>query len=1687
MGVVLGLAAPVSHYQSKNVNVAVRAKWAGTSILLEASELLAKERKDFFWQFLELQIAAAHPHQGAATGEQEQVFTATDQECVHQIVEQGSSLLGPSLSPLFRLSLSLRSASPKVLLYQQLAQESLAAAAPHNNFLSHTTTTPNSESVPNEEETDPQHFTPKPYVADRWSISKSPVAPNGGTGSFCCWVDTSSGILLQESELLDWLKLIKKRSPDVDKKQQPEIFEFDHIYPSGSEDADFSAVLYGSYGVPCFARFHSLLVAASKQGEIVYVVRPVLPTGCKSKVDTCARVGVDQPVNLGGFGVELALKNMEYKAIDDSEVKKGDIGDETLSEDLGEEVRGFIFSKLLERKPELAGELLTFRDHLLSAGVAETMNVWELKDLGYQTAQRIIRASEPLKLMQEINQNFPNLVSSLSRMQVNETIKDEIVSNQQMLPPGKNLVAINGAVINLETVDIFSLIDLVQGELSLASSITSLKIPQRVVRQFLQLPEPSEQGGTRLDFRSTEHVHYLNNIEEDQKYKRWRTNLNELLMPVFPGQMRSIRKNLFHAIYIVDPASPDGLLALENMFYLHSSNVPIRFGVILLSTKALEQNEAFKENSLIEDGSEEREAGIDVNDRQDLSTLVIRLFLQVKEDYGLESAFSLLNSLRVAWGGEAEEENEPVEMSHVEDAFSEFMRTKGKEVSNKAMTHLEELLSGDAYKKQAVESSGFVDKLGLSKMHPCLLMNGVVYGPNQVQTAAIPAMNDELPKIQEGVYYRAISQRTDVLDFFLSENGQPRYNPQIVAAPKGERKFVDLALPIAENDQVVDRLQYLHHPGTEDDVKPVTHWLALDIRKSAGIHLLQQALHHLSSGTKKGRIGILHNSKRSESEPSLLTRIVMVATQSPRRAKVVPFLQRLLTLNKVINNLPLSQGKSEDEVVQEVVKLADEMGLRIADFKDAIASPSSRQAALDQISEEGNFLSRVFGLKPGVDAVITNGQVFIQEEGKYFVAEDFVLLETVEYDKRVKPVEELVEKIEWESVEPDDLTSEFLSTVVMAVSSSMSTRSRSSETVRFGLLKADHSAIIREVENSPIHVDAVIDPLSSAGQKITPFLVLLQDWIQPSMRIILNPMNSLADLPLKNFYRFVVPTKDVYTAEGDLTPGPFALFSNMPPSRTLTMNLDVPEPWLVESVVALHDLDNIVLEKLGNAKTMYAVYELEALVLTGHCSEPDSNEPPRGLQLLLGTNGHPHMVDTIVMANLGYWQLKAAPGVWNLALAAGRSTELYTLSGVHEGTDKGPLTRHIVIADFQGQPVRLKVVKKKGQEGEKILDSDNSQMDNIPPEGKKTEKNKFLQWASGLLGLGSKSSELKHDMNLGDGSSKIVRSGEVINIFSIASGHLYERFLKIMMLSVLKNTRRPVKFWFIKNYLSPQFKGLIPHMAQEYGFEYDLVTYKWPSWLHKQSEKQRIIWAYKILFLDVLFPLSLKKVIYVDADQIVRTDMGELYDMDIRGRPLAYTPFCDNNREMDGYRFWNQGFWRDHLQGKPYHISALYVVDLVRFRKSAAGDNLRVYYESLSKDPNSLSNLDQDLPNYAQHTVPIFSLPQQWLWCESWCGNATKAYAKTIDLCNNPMTKEPKLEGARRIVPEWVGLDEEARQFTARIESQHFIPPSSMPGSSIPVDDYRALHEEDPQVDNTIDVTETTTSSSTIRETASEL
>lgn len=58
---------------------------------------------------------------------------------------------------------------------------------------------------------------------------------------------------------------------------------------------------------------------------------------------------------------------------------------------------------------------------------------------------------------------------------------------------------------------------------------------------------------------------------------------------------------------------------------------------------------------------------------------------------------------------------------------------------------------------------------------------------------------------------------------------------------------------------------------------------------------------------------------------------------------------------------------------------------------------------------------------------------------------------------------------------------------------------------------------------------------------------------------------------------------------------------------------------------------------------------------------------PRGVQLHLGTAAQPRLVDTLVMANLGYFQLKAAPGVFALRLAPGRSADLYVVDNSTAG------------------------------------------------------------------------------------------------------------------------------------------------------------------------------------------------------------------------------------------------------------------------------------------------------------------------------------------------------------------------------------------------------------------------------------
>ncbi|CCJ29871.1 unnamed protein product [Pneumocystis jirovecii] len=555
--------------------------------------------------------------------------------------------------------------------------------------------------------------------------------------------------------------------------------------------------------------------------------------------------------------------------------------------------------------------------------------------------------------------------------------------------------------------------------------------------------------------------------------------------------------------------------------------------------------------------------------------------------------------------------------------------------------------------------------------------------------------------------------------------------------------------------------------------------------------------------------------------------------------------------------------------------------------------------------------------------------------------------------------------------------------------------------------------------NSAFEVKVVLDPLNEISQKLVPVLKVLEQMEGVYIEVYLNPLQKISKLSINRFYRYVLQSSLKFNIDGDLI-YPSAIFERLPISHLYTIDYDFPGSWIVTQKRSIYDLDNLLLSDLFSKKIkeVVVIYELKYILIEGHAEEIGL-KTPSGIQLALKTKNNIFITDTIVMSNFGYFQFKANPGVFKIDIITKESNDILKILKISDKLGSNNFKKEIILESFEGLTIFPTFIRYSGKN--RILNLE--------------ELNKFEDNDFELENTTLKFMQSKHS----SGSTfdiPVQKFHAEINIFSIASGHLYERFLYIMILSVLKHTKHTVKVWFIENFLSSSFKNFLPYVANEFGFQYELITYRWPYWLRSQKEKQRQIWGYKILFLDVLFPLELDNIIFVDADQIVRTDLKELVDMDLQGAPYGYTPMCDSRKEMEDYRFWKKGYWKSHLKGKPYHISALYVVDLKKFREIGAGDILRQHYQALSQDPESLSNLDQDLPNNLQDLLPIFSLPQNWLWCKTWCSDESLKDAKTIDLCNNPMTKESKLERARNQVPEWNEYDKIVANLIARILEQ---------------------------------------------------
>ena len=1327
---------------------------------------------------------------------------------------------------------------------------------------------------------------------------------------------------------------------------------FDRVL--GDTNSDRPSVLYGDITSNSFREFHKTISKTAKEGKTSYRVRYKPMQSITPK-----------PLTVSGYGVELALKRTDYIVIDDRQEGEEQAdgtpqsGEATLSEEDVSDLRPLSSSELLR--------------------------------LGMKAASFVMGSDVPFDTLARLSQDFPKHSSAIAGMNIsNDFIQEHIKNRETILPPGFNVLWINGVQIMPRHFNPYSLLEHLRRERKMINGVRELGLSGPEAIDLLsheaitasQVDQETQRYDWRDEIEGGDVIMWLNDIEKDKRYEEWSSSVNALLQRTYPGQLPPVRRDVHNLVIPVDLSNyADVLLVAENLQNFVKRKLPIRFGLVpqVKSPAGTEQ---------------------------------ARTVYHLLETYGLTAA---LDYLEESVQGAGRKLGSPQEQY-----FNKAVEGRKLRRDHVALTLLA-VLSNDGLHSRLVSAEAYLRRLGATGSPPPIFMNGV---PIPRTDEWLQMMSDRLTRdnrlVQQAIFEESLTEGDYLPDLFLVKASLRRV-PVVVPEDDADIRHIDLGdlpefmeLPITPANKDTIEREFVHMT------------VFADFDTFGGFEQMMEAW-LFQKQHDNVELAFLHVPG---DQPSGQT-----AGSLYDQAAGVDFVRSILDRCDTL--------VSEERLASEELQSREDLSFaqRQTIYKSMFEAGSGQSTA-DADKEAHTFwapfrrIVQAVGIRPGQKALVINGRVVgpLEEPSTSLEVEDLEVLYAYERKKRLLPASLAIKGLSLEDKASTPFAFAKISNLIALsqVSDVPEGIFEAAPTVRsniFNKFNSTYTAVkVGDIDNANIQIFASIDPASELAQRWIPIIKTLSELEGVYTCLFLNPRERLEELPVKRFYRQVLESKPTFEEDGSLL-GLSAHFAGLPADALLNMGMDLPPSWLVGPQESVHDLDNIKLSAVKAGTDIEATYELEHILIEGHSRDTTLGPPPRGAQLVLGTDLNHHFSDTIIMANLGYFQFKANPGVYNLALQKGRSEDIFHIDSAGTlgySAQPGDNGTEIALMSFRGATLFPRLSRKEGMEEEDVLEASKSALENLAGGADK------LLAQAGLPGTKaseyfSKAAKFSSSLFSGIGQSTDISTETKadINIFSVASGHLYERMLNIMMVSVMKHTKHTVKFWFIEQFLSPSFKDFLPVLAKEYGFKYEMVMYKWPHWLRAQKEKQREIWGYKILFLDVLFPLDLDKVIFVDADQIVRTDMYELVQHDLKGAPYGFTPMCDSRTEMEGFRFWKQGYWKNFLRGLPYHISALYVVDLKRFRQIAAGDRLRGQYQQLSADPNSLSNLDQDLPNHMQMVLPIHSLPQEWLWCETWCSDEALKDAKTIDLCNNPQTKEPKLGRARRQVPEWTVYDDE--------------------------------------------------------------
>jgi len=1116
-------------------------------------------------------------------------------------------------------------------------------------------------------------------------------------------------VVYNQNDYLDKLSFVKEKfnsvnegnvTLDVDSLLLPGETTYSY---DGADDSsvDKLVIFYANFGSTSFVTFFELL----QTEKVPFVVRHL------GDIHYEEALVKNKQTLLHGYGVRLDIRNIEYRAFDDSSSpsqQKSPEKQETSSEEDNIPKNSFLAGvnvSLLEQRHGTAfsKQVLVelYKKHSQFQQDQQTLpHAYQRRRLSIQASHVICSQTDALKTLQEISQNLPSYANLLSRIDIksndyNQEV-NEFASQIKELPFVKQSLTpfvfyVNGRRIFIErpSFNVFELLQVIEEESVLVDHLYTHFGPVyfNELLQFLELGpdanydkynknssnedmsdddkddgevddydtdtdemEPSTDGQSKLRIDVgrtspyTKPILYLNNIERDEQYYQYPPQLQNLLFGSY-----YVRRNLIHLMIVLDPfqvSSKDLIVLNIAQEFVFEKGLPIRFGVIFVN---------------LDEEEEEENGKVKMYEILYLYQLLLKEYDSTMVMSCLIQFFTILET--------KDERMSKEEVWELHNSFSHLRSSIRKKLFAKDL--------------QDVKSHYFdnvVEFVKAKNIQPhASFMNGLPFNTARNSKQELTQkfhyiVQNDISLIVNSMMQGLISDHSprSLYSFLLKGNNvYKKYHSLLTETSQEDKIYLDtpLNMTIITNDNKESNFLEYYIITARLDLNSLQGWkLAKEF-----VELMQD------TSLKDAWIGYTILPIQTNSSKQTMSQLYYCSQQKIFSQK------DLLKFIQIAMNF-FDSGKSLNEFVEgekdnyAFLKTTSEVCENLQDFDYTFI---------------GNNLLSVNGRTTVISTVSKT---------------DLELLHELE-SSRTRFISSLLKPHFPTNVELALQVDKFATFFSKFDGSKFEPKRKQVKRTNISLLLDN---LFKEKKNPlefqwnrkdsqrKVSVTVVLDPLTEATQRVTPLLVAIRDHLKLPLRLILSPrleLNSEDSLPISSYYRFVA---------NPFLSQPEANFRNLPWNHVLTLRMDVPEPWNVQQSYAIQDTDNLRCSDLlgcgdyafqitrlaesnkDGSKTIIVdqeeilhdvskvSYELNSLLFFGQCYDRKGGDPPNGLQLTLRPLGDVEKgseadeveifqnsfmqttlkkdapkdySDTLVMKNLGYWQLRANPGVWLLQIA----------------------------------------------------------------------------------------------------------------------------------------------------------------------------------------------------------------------------------------------------------------------------------------------------------------------------------------------------------------------------------------------------------------------------------------------------